>query len=292
MNEHARSGIRHRPDRICIAAPRAAYVQYVAVIRFFLHRPTFASVCAALILLAGAVVIPILPIAQSPKPTATRILILNADFLPLNFVSTARATRLVLAGRAEIIRELGAVHSVTVTIPLPTIIRMLTFIRSRPRRVAPVRSIQRLIVLRFCEKWIKYWVKARSLGSPRIRGTTPCKLWRCMANSAEDEKRINTIRFLAVDAVQKANSGHPGMPLGAAAAAYTLWSHQMQFDPADPKWFNRDRFVLSAGHASAMLYALLHSSVTTLRSTTSSRSANWGAERPVIRNITTRSASR
>ena len=79
-----------------------------------------------------------------------------------------------------------------------------------------------------------------------------------MANSAEDEKRINTIRFLAVDAVQKANSGHPGMPLGAAAAAYTLWSRHMKHDPADPKWFNRDRFVLSAGHASALLYALLH----------------------------------
>ena len=79
-----------------------------------------------------------------------------------------------------------------------------------------------------------------------------------MANSADDEKRINTIRFLAVDAVQKANSGHPGMPLGAAAAAYTLWSRHMQFDPADPQWFNRDRFVLSAGHASALLYALLH----------------------------------
>jgi transketolase len=79
-----------------------------------------------------------------------------------------------------------------------------------------------------------------------------------MANTADDEKRINTIRFLAVDAVQKANSGHPGMPLGAAAAAYTLWSRHMRFDPADPKWFNRDRFVLSAGHASALLYALLH----------------------------------
>jgi transketolase len=79
-----------------------------------------------------------------------------------------------------------------------------------------------------------------------------------MANSADDEKRINTIRFLAVDAVQKANSGHPGMPLGAAAAAYTLWSRHLQFDPADPQWFNRDRFVLSAGHASALLYALLH----------------------------------
>jgi transketolase len=64
-----------------------------------------------------------------------------------------------------------------------------------------------------------------------------------MATSASDEQRIDTIRFLAVDAVKKANSGHPGMPLGAAAAAYTLWSRHMQHDPADPKWFNRDRFV-------------------------------------------------
>jgi transketolase len=79
-----------------------------------------------------------------------------------------------------------------------------------------------------------------------------------MANTADDEKRIDTIRFLAVDAVQKANSGHPGMPLGAAAAAYTLWSRHLRHDPADPKWFGRDRFVLSAGHASALLYSLLH----------------------------------
>jgi transketolase len=79
-----------------------------------------------------------------------------------------------------------------------------------------------------------------------------------MANSADDEKRIDTIRFLAVDTVQKANSGHPGMPLGAAAAAYTLWSRHLRHDPAAPKWFGRDRFVLSAGHASALLYALLH----------------------------------
>jgi transketolase len=79
-----------------------------------------------------------------------------------------------------------------------------------------------------------------------------------MANTADDEKRIDTIRFLAVDTVQKANSGHPGMPLGAAAAAYTLWSRHLRHDPGAPKWFGRDRFVLSAGHASALLYALLH----------------------------------
>ncbi len=77
-------------------------------------------------------------------------------------------------------------------------------------------------------------------------------------NSAADDLRINAIRFLAVDAVQQANSGHPGLPLGAAAAAYTLWTRHLRFNPRDPAWFDRDRFVLSAGHGSALLYALLH----------------------------------
>ncbi|GAC1571400.1 MAG: transketolase [Candidatus Elarobacter sp.] len=77
-------------------------------------------------------------------------------------------------------------------------------------------------------------------------------------NTAADDLRINAIRFLAVDAVQKANSGHPGLPLGAAPAAYALWTRHLRFNPADPAWFDRDRFVLSAGHGSALLYALLH----------------------------------
>ena len=77
-------------------------------------------------------------------------------------------------------------------------------------------------------------------------------------NTAADDLRINAIRFLAVDAVQKANSGHPGLPLGAAPAAYALWTRHLRFNPADTHWFNRDRFVLSAGHGSALLYALLH----------------------------------
>jgi transketolase len=77
-------------------------------------------------------------------------------------------------------------------------------------------------------------------------------------NTAADDLRINAIRFLAVDAVQQANSGHPGLPLGAAPAAYALWTRHLRFNPADPAWFNRDRFVLSAGHGSALLYALLH----------------------------------
>jgi transketolase len=77
-------------------------------------------------------------------------------------------------------------------------------------------------------------------------------------NSGEDEQRINAIRFLSVDAVQKANSGHPGMPLGAAATAYTLWTKHLRFNPKDPAWLNRDRFILSAGHGSMLLYSLLY----------------------------------
>jgi transketolase len=73
-----------------------------------------------------------------------------------------------------------------------------------------------------------------------------------------DRLCIDTIRFLAVDAVEQARSGHPGLPLGAAPMAYTLWSRFMRFDPRDPGWWGRDRFVLSAGHGSALLYALLH----------------------------------
>jgi transketolase len=73
-----------------------------------------------------------------------------------------------------------------------------------------------------------------------------------------DELCINTIRTLAMDAVQKANSGHPGMPMGAAAMAYTLWTRYLRHNPANPQWPNRDRFVLSAGHGSMLLYALLH----------------------------------
>ena len=69
---------------------------------------------------------------------------------------------------------------------------------------------------------------------------------------------INTIRFLAVDMVEKAKSGHPGAPLGMAPMAWVLWSRFLRFDPSDPAWPGRDRFVLSAGHASALLYALLH----------------------------------
>ncbi|MBN1566142.1 MAG: transketolase [Anaerolineae bacterium] len=73
-----------------------------------------------------------------------------------------------------------------------------------------------------------------------------------------DQKCINTIRMLAVDGTQKANSGHPGLPMGAAAMAYVLWTRFLKHNPRDPKWINRDRFILSAGHGSMLIYSLLH----------------------------------
>ncbi len=73
-----------------------------------------------------------------------------------------------------------------------------------------------------------------------------------------ENKAINTIRFLAADTVQKANSGHPGLPMGAAAMAYTLWTRHLRFNPRNPSWPGRDRFILSGGHGSALLYALLY----------------------------------
>lgn len=73
-----------------------------------------------------------------------------------------------------------------------------------------------------------------------------------------DDLAVNTIKFLAVDAVQKANSGHPGMPMGAADYTYALWMKHLRYNPKDPAWPNRDRFILSAGHGSMLLYAMLH----------------------------------
>ncbi|HAN31038.1 MAG TPA: transketolase [Myxococcales bacterium] len=78
------------------------------------------------------------------------------------------------------------------------------------------------------------------------------------ASNSVEERAIHTLRALAIDAIQKANSGHPGMPMGMADAAYVLWTEFLQFDPSDPKWPDRDRFVLSAGHGSMLLYGLLH----------------------------------
>ncbi len=77
-------------------------------------------------------------------------------------------------------------------------------------------------------------------------------------DSRLDDLAVNTIKFLSVDAVQKANSGHPGMPMGAADFAYALWAKHLRYNPKDTQWPNRDRFILSAGHGSMLLYSLLH----------------------------------
>ena len=79
-----------------------------------------------------------------------------------------------------------------------------------------------------------------------------------MTTDTLQDRAINTLRLLCADAVQQANSGHPGLPMGAAAMAYTIWTRHLRHNPKNPTWFDRDRFVLSGGHGSALLYALLH----------------------------------
>ena len=95
-----------------------------------------------------------------------------------------------------------------------------------------------------------------------------------------DEKCINTIRFLAADAVENAKSGHPGMPMGAAAAAYTIWTRHLKHNPTNPGWVDRDRFVLSAGHASMLLYALLHLTGYDLSLEDIKSFRQWGSKTP------------
>ncbi|MGC2323171.1 MAG: transketolase, partial [Terriglobales bacterium] len=95
-----------------------------------------------------------------------------------------------------------------------------------------------------------------------------------------DQLCINTIRFLSVDAVEKAHSGHPGLPLGAAAMAYVLWDRFLRHNPANPHWFNRDRFILSAGHGSMLLYSLLHLTGYDLPLSEIERFRQWDSKAP------------
>ena len=101
-----------------------------------------------------------------------------------------------------------------------------------------------------------------------------------MTKAEIDQLCINTIRFLAVDAVEKAKSGHPGAPMGAAPMAYALWDRFLRHNPADPGWPDRDRFILSAGHASALLYALLHLNGYDLSLDELKRFRQWGSKTP------------
>jgi transketolase len=95
-----------------------------------------------------------------------------------------------------------------------------------------------------------------------------------------DHLSVNTIRTLSIDAINKANSGHPGMPMGAAPMAYELWANHMNHNPKNPNWFNRDRFVLSAGHGSMLLYSLLHLSGYGLTIEDLKEFRQWGSKTP------------
>jgi len=95
-----------------------------------------------------------------------------------------------------------------------------------------------------------------------------------------DQQCIDTLRFLSVDMVQKADSGHPGLPLGAAPMAYALWTRHMKYHPADPHWDDRDRFVLSAGHGSALLYSLLFATGYDLSLDDIKQFRQWGSKAP------------
>jgi transketolase len=95
-----------------------------------------------------------------------------------------------------------------------------------------------------------------------------------------DMLSIDSIRTLSIDAIEKANSGHPGMPMGAAPMAYTLWTRHMNINPKNPEWFNRDRFVLSAGHGSMLLYSLLHLAGYDLSMDDIKQFRQWGSKTP------------
>ncbi len=99
-------------------------------------------------------------------------------------------------------------------------------------------------------------------------------------NRELEDRCINTIRILSADAVQNANSGHPGMPMGAAAMAFTLWTRFLKHNPRNPQWFDRDRFVLSAGHGSMLLYSLLHLTGYDLPLDEIKRFRKWGSRTP------------
>ena len=95
-----------------------------------------------------------------------------------------------------------------------------------------------------------------------------------------DQRCIDTLRFLAVDMVEHADSGHPGLPLGAAPMAYVLWQRFLRFHPGEPGWSDRDRFVLSAGHGSALLYALLYMTGYELSLADIKQFRQWGSRTP------------
>ena len=101
-----------------------------------------------------------------------------------------------------------------------------------------------------------------------------------MTTDTLQDRAINTLRFLSADAIQQANSGHPGLPMGAAAMAYTIWTRHLRHNPKDSKWFDRDRFILSGGHGSMLLYSLLHLTGYNLSLDDLKNFRQWGSRTP------------
>jgi len=99
-------------------------------------------------------------------------------------------------------------------------------------------------------------------------------------NKNLQKKAINTIRFLSADGVQTANSGHPGLPMGTAAIAYTIWKRHLKINPSNPNWLDRDRFILSGGHGSMLLYSLLYLSGYDLPLSELKNFRQWGSKTP------------
>jgi transketolase len=93
-------------------------------------------------------------------------------------------------------------------------------------------------------------------------------------------RSVNTLRFLSADMVQKANSGHPGLPMGCAAIAYSIWAHHLHHSPQNPKWPDRDRFILSGGHGCALLYSLLNLTGYNLSLEELMNFRQWGSKTP------------
>ena len=124
---------------------------------------------------------------------------------------------------------------------------------------------------------------SEALSLDGLRRSFACTLDRRESSINQlDQLCINTIRMLSVDMVQKAESGHPGMPMGAATMAYVLWTRHLRHNPKNPAWPDRNRFVLSAGHASALLYSLLHLTGYSLSLDDLKQFRQRGSQRPVI----------
>lgn len=126
--------------------------------------------------------------------------------------------------------------------------------QARARAVAPLRSSAfKGTAVAFAQSRSKASAKARV-----VCQAAPAAAPKSTVSEEVLNKSINAIRFLAIDGVEKANSGHPGLPMGCAPMAYVIWRECMRFNPKNTQWVNRDRFVLSAGHGSMLQYAMLH----------------------------------